>query len=154
MLTPEMIRSFWYSKIDESDVSVDYAEALERCWICTKETNLKIIKLEKDGQDNDPANHVLLCNKKHWTAKWASAPIVIGWLKYNKRVAYLDSTLPLDAPENIFASNRAASFLALLQSLSSPIEGFRKAAEQQTIANRAALQIDNDKIVDVFGNPV
>jgi hypothetical protein len=35
--TKEEIVQYWYTNYNESNLNVDHSEALERCWICTRQ---------------------------------------------------------------------------------------------------------------------
>lgn len=61
------IVDYWFSKVDESGLSVDAAEAHERCWRCGCERSLErchIIPASLGGEDK-PSNLVLLCRRCH-----------------------------------------------------------------------------------------
>lgn len=63
----EEIYEYWFSRIDESDLSVDASEALERCWRCGSKRSLErchIIPRSLGGEDI-PSNYVLLCKRCH-----------------------------------------------------------------------------------------
>lgn len=65
--TKEQIIEYWVTRIDESDLSVDFSEAHERCWRCGYKTVLHrchIIPHSLGGEDS-PKNLVLLCNRCH-----------------------------------------------------------------------------------------
>lgn len=63
---PEIV-NYWFSRIDESDFSVDAAEAHERCWRCGCKRNLERCHIVPDslGGKDEPANLVLLCARYH-----------------------------------------------------------------------------------------
>ena len=65
----EEIVKYWFFEqmVDESGLSVDAAEAHERCWRCGCEYNLErchIIPASLGGKD-EPSNLVLLCHRCH-----------------------------------------------------------------------------------------
>lgn len=58
---------YWFSRIDEDELSVDAAEAHERCWRCGCERNLERCHIVPDslGGKDEPSNLVLLCKRCH-----------------------------------------------------------------------------------------
>ncbi|MBP2028393.1 hypothetical protein J2Z35_002194 [Acetoanaerobium pronyense] len=61
------IVDYWFSRVDECGLSVDAAEAHERCWRCGYESRLErchIIPYSLGGTDL-PSNLVLLCPRCH-----------------------------------------------------------------------------------------
>ena len=65
--TKKEIVDYWKYKVDESDISVDWAEAEFCCWRCGCEKRLErchIIPYSLGGRD-DPSNFVLLCKRCH-----------------------------------------------------------------------------------------
>lgn len=65
--TLEEAIDYWVKYQDESGLSVDWAEAEERCWRCGCERNLQrcyIVPHALGGKD-EPSNIVLLCERCH-----------------------------------------------------------------------------------------
>lgn len=65
--TLEEAIDYWVKYQDESGLSVDWAEAKERCWRCGCERNLQrcyIVPHALGGKD-EPSNIVLLCERCH-----------------------------------------------------------------------------------------
>ena len=64
----EIVRYWFFEQlVDECGLSVDAAEAHERCWRCGCEYNLErchIVPVSLGGKD-EPSNLVLLCNRCH-----------------------------------------------------------------------------------------
>ncbi len=61
------IIEYWETRVYEGNLSVDFAEAHERCWRCGCKCTLHrchIIPHSLGGKD-DPSNMVLLCNRCH-----------------------------------------------------------------------------------------
>lgn len=58
---------YWSKKVDECDLSVDWAEADTHCWRCRCEKNLERCHIIPDslGGEDDPSNIVLLCKRCH-----------------------------------------------------------------------------------------
>ncbi len=58
---------YWAQRIDESGLSVDWAEAATHCWRCGCEKNLERFHIIPDslGGKDEPANIVLLCKRCH-----------------------------------------------------------------------------------------
>lgn len=88
---PEEIVQYWNSHIDESELSVDFKEAHERCWRCGYKRKLErchIIPRSLRGEDI-PSNFVLLCKKCHLENPNISDPdIMWDWLKAYKASIY------------------------------------------------------------------
>ena len=83
---PEIV-NYWFSRIDESDFSVDAAEAHERCWRCGCKRNLERCHIVPDslGGKDEPANLVLLCARCHAENPNVTDPeIMWDWLKAYK----------------------------------------------------------------------
>ena len=82
----KQIIEYWETCQDECELSVDWAEAEERCWRCGCETNRKldrchIIPHALGGKD-EPANFVLLCKRCHAEGPNVSDPeIMWDWIK-------------------------------------------------------------------------
>lgn len=87
----EKLYEYWFSKIDESELSVDALEALNRCWRCGYERKLErchIIPRSLGGEDN-PSNFVLLCKRCHSENPNVNDPeIMWDWLKAYKETLY------------------------------------------------------------------
>jgi len=69
----EAIRDYWFGVYDETDMNVDWCDALDRCWRCTGQPggNLDrchIIPNALDGTAT-PENLVLLCRRCHEEAR-------------------------------------------------------------------------------------
>ena len=58
---------YGFRRVDESELSVDAAEAHERCWRCGCERNLERCHIVPDslGGKDEPSNLVLLCKRCH-----------------------------------------------------------------------------------------
>lgn len=58
---------YWSKIIDESELSIDFSEADERCWRCAYKSNLHRCHIIPDslGGVDAPYNLVLLCNRCH-----------------------------------------------------------------------------------------
>lgn len=58
---------YWSKRVNESDLSVDWAEADTHCWRCGCEKNLERCHIVPDslGGEDDPSNIVLLCKRCH-----------------------------------------------------------------------------------------
>lgn len=65
--TKEAIISYWAKHQDECGLSVDWAEAGERCWRCGCERSLDRCHIIPDslGGKDEPENLVLLCMRCH-----------------------------------------------------------------------------------------
>jgi hypothetical protein len=63
----EDIVAYWFSRVDESGLSVDASEAHERCWRCGCEKRLERCHIipESLGGKDEPSNLVLLCKRCH-----------------------------------------------------------------------------------------
>lgn len=89
--TKEEICKYWFSRIDESELSVDASEALERCWRCGSERSLErchIIPRSLGGEDV-PSNYVLLCKRCHLeNPNVDDTEIMWDWLKAYKEQYY------------------------------------------------------------------
>ncbi|MCT1796902.1 HNH endonuclease [Helcococcus kunzii] len=87
----EEIYEYWFSKIDESELSVDASEALNRCWRCGYERKLErcqIIPRSLGGEDTS-SNFVLLCKRCHSENPNVNDPeIMWDWLKAYKETLY------------------------------------------------------------------
>lgn len=82
----EDIVNYWFFEklIEESGLSVDAAEAHERCWRCGCEKNLErchIVPASLGGKD-EPSNLVLLCKRCHIDNPNITDPeIMWDWLR-------------------------------------------------------------------------
>ena len=87
----EDIIGYWQSRICESNLSVDWSEAHERCWRCGYKSKLErchIIPASLAGEDA-PSNFVLLCKRCHIENPNVSNPkIMWDWLKAYKTPFY------------------------------------------------------------------
>ncbi|MGT2932943.1 HNH endonuclease [Streptococcus catagoni] len=85
------IVDYWSLRIDESNLSVDWSEASERCWRCAHKTKLQrchIIPHASGGEDS-PSNLVLLCKRCHLENPNVTDPeIMWDWLKAYKVTFY------------------------------------------------------------------
>jgi hypothetical protein len=81
------IVSYWETKVDEGDLSIDFSEAHERCWRCGYKKTLErchIVPHSLGGKDI-PSNYVLLCKRCHIDNPNVSDPeIMWDWLKAYK----------------------------------------------------------------------
>ncbi|EPM6851191.1 HNH endonuclease [Enterococcus hirae] len=82
--TIDEIVSYWVTKVDERDLSIDFSEAHEKCWRCGYEKKLErchIVPHSLGGKDI-PSNYVLLCKRCHIDNPNVSDPeIMWDWLK-------------------------------------------------------------------------
>lgn len=82
---------YWYSRINESDYSVDASDAHTRCWRCGYKTKLErchIIPRSLGGEDI-PSNLVLLCSRCHIeNPNIADPEIMWDWLRAYKTTFY------------------------------------------------------------------
>jgi len=80
----DAIVDYWARRVDESGLSVDWAEADTHCWRCGCEKNLvrcHIIPHALGGKD-EPANLVLLCKRCHADGPNVSDPeIMWDWIR-------------------------------------------------------------------------
>ena len=87
----EEIIQYWSVRIDESELSVDFSEAHERCWRCGYEIKLErchIIPHSLGGQDK-AENLVLLCRQCHAEGPNIADPDFFwDWLKAHKATFY------------------------------------------------------------------
>ena len=78
------IVEYWFSRIDECGLSVDAAEAHERCWRCGCKRTLErchIVPASLGGSD-DPSNLVLLCHRCHLDSPNVADPeIMWDWIR-------------------------------------------------------------------------
>ena len=76
--------NYWVKYQDESGLSVDWAEAEERCWRCGCERNLQrchIVPHALGGKD-EPSNIVLLCERCHADGPNVADPeIMWDWIR-------------------------------------------------------------------------
>ncbi|MEG6523623.1 HNH endonuclease [Desulfotomaculum sp. 1211_IL3151] len=80
----EEIVDYWFSIVDKCDLSVDAAEAYERCWRCGCEKSLERCHIipEPLGGGDKPSNLVLLCHRCHLENPNVSDPeIMWDWLR-------------------------------------------------------------------------
>lgn len=80
---PEIV-DYWVKHVDESELSVDFAEAHERCWRCGCRRRLErchIIPASLGGEDT-PSNFVILCRRCHLDNPNVADPeIMWDWLR-------------------------------------------------------------------------
>ena len=85
------IVKYWAAHVDESELSVDFSEAHERCWRCGYETKLEkchIVPYSLGGQDT-AENLILLCSMCHSEGPNIADPDFFwDWLKANKATFY------------------------------------------------------------------
>src|SRR5699024_4292664 len=78
------IVDYWFSRVDECELSVDAAEAHERCWRCGYKRGLErchIVPSSLGGSD-EPSNLVLLCKRCHLENPNVSDPeIMWDWIR-------------------------------------------------------------------------
>lgn len=105
--TKEEIVSYWVSRVDESDLSIDSCESKERCWRCATKAKLDLCHIIPDslsGKDT-PSNFVLLCKRCHREGPNVADPdIMWDWIKSYK-VSFYDTfwfLQGLDEYENIY----------------------------------------------------
>ena len=80
----EEIISYWVKYQDESDLSVDWSEADQRCWRCGNEKALERCHIIPDslGGKDAPENLVLLCKRCHAEGPNVVDPeIMWDWIK-------------------------------------------------------------------------
>lgn len=81
--TIQEIVDYWFARIDESQLSVDKAEAHERCWRSGCHRNLQRCHIIPDslGGKDEPSNLVLLCRRCHADGPNVSDPqIMWDWI--------------------------------------------------------------------------
>lgn len=87
----KQIVEYWAQHVDESDLSVDFAEAEELCWRCGCKRSLErchIIPYSLGGEDT-PSNFVLLCKRCHLdNPNVMDQEIMWDWLKAYKVSLY------------------------------------------------------------------
>lgn len=104
---PEIV-NYWAGHADESDLSVDFSEAHERCWRCGCKRRLQRCHIVPDslGGEDKPSNFVLLCARCHLDNPNVADPdIMWDWLKAYK-VPFYDTfwfTLGMQEYEKIYA---------------------------------------------------
>lgn len=106
---PEIV-NYWFSRIDESDFSVDAAEAHERCWRCGCKRHLERCHIVPDslGGKDEPSNLVLLCARCHKENPNVGDPeIMWDWLKAYKVPFYDTLWSILGLKEYHFIYNRS-----------------------------------------------
>lgn len=80
----EQIVSYWTNHEDECGLSVDFAEAHERCWRCGHERGVERCHIVPDslGGEDTPANFVLLCKRCHLdNPNVADTEVMWDWLR-------------------------------------------------------------------------
>ena len=114
--THEEICEYWFSRIDESELSVDASEALERCWRCGSKSSLErchIVPRSLGGEDI-PSNFVLLCKRCHVeNPNIADPEIMWDWLRAYKADFYdtFWSIRALEEHERIYQTKFEADIL-------------------------------------------
>ena len=85
------IVDYWAARVDECNLSIDWAEAEEYCWRCGSPKDLTrchIIPHSLGGND-EPSNYVLLCRACHEEAPNVADPeIMWDWLTAHKSPLY------------------------------------------------------------------
>jgi len=84
--TKKQIVDYWVLLEDECGLSVDWAEAEERCWRCGYEANLQRCHIipESLGGKDEPSNLVLLCPRCHIDApNVESKTFMWDWIRAN-----------------------------------------------------------------------
>ena len=84
--TKKEIVDYWEQIEDECDLSVDWAEAEERCWRCGCERRLQRCHIvpETLGGKDEPSNLVLLCERCHIDApNVESKTFMWDWIRAN-----------------------------------------------------------------------
>ncbi|MCM3749266.1 HNH endonuclease [Paenibacillus pasadenensis] len=91
MASKQQIVDYWFSIVDECDLSVDASEAHERCWRCGYKQSLErchIIPSSLGGEDT-VSNLVLLCRRCHLeNPNIANKDIMWDWLRAHKATFY------------------------------------------------------------------
>lgn len=85
------IVSYWEERIDESDLSIDFSEAHERCWRCGYKSTLQRCHIIPDSLEGEhsPCNLVLLCRRCHIEApNINNKEFFWDWLKAQKSPLY------------------------------------------------------------------
>lgn len=80
---PEIV-DYWVKHADESELSVDFAEAHERCWRCGCRRRLERCHIVPDslGGEDTPSNFVILCRRCHLDNPNVADPeIMWDWLR-------------------------------------------------------------------------
>ena len=78
------IVAYWSKHQDECGLSVDWAEAHERCWRCGCENKLERAHIIPDsiGGKDEPSNFVLLCKRCHADGPNVKDPeIMWDWIR-------------------------------------------------------------------------
>jgi hypothetical protein len=89
--TSNNIVEFWTSRIDESELSIDFADANERCWRCGYKSKLHRCHIIPDslGGEDSPSNLVLLCRRCHIEApNIQDKDFFWDWLKAQRTALY------------------------------------------------------------------
>lgn len=89
--TKKQIVDYWETRVDECELSIDWAEAEERCWRCGYEKRLQRCHIIPDclGGEDKPSNLVLLCERCHIDApNVESETFMWDWIKANKTTFY------------------------------------------------------------------
>jgi len=91
-VTKAQIVNYWASRVDESDLGVDWCDALDRCWRCAIETKrlerCHIIPKSLGGAD-DKSNLILLCKRCHREGpNVKDKNFMWEWIKKTREVFY------------------------------------------------------------------
>jgi len=89
--TKKEILNYWIGIQDECGLSVDWAEAHERCWRCGCKSNLQRCHIipESLGGKDEPSNLVLLCTRCHIDApNVESKTFMWDWIRANGTSIY------------------------------------------------------------------
>lgn len=101
--TKQQIVEYWAKNVDESELSIDFSDAAERCWRCGCKSNLERCHIIPDslGGVDSPDNLVLLCGKCHIEApNFTDKEFFWEWLKAHK-VSFYDTYWYLRGEENM-----------------------------------------------------
>ena len=89
--TRKEIVDYWFAILDESEFSVDHAEADVRCWRCGYQSILHLCHIipHSLGGNDSPDNLVLLCNRCHREAPNINdSEFFWDWLQVQKAALY------------------------------------------------------------------
>ena len=89
--TATEIVDYWSRRESECGLSVDWADAHERCWRCGRKQKLEKchIVLDRLGGSDKPENLVLLCHRCHLEQpNVADPPATWNWLRNNAVALY------------------------------------------------------------------
>ncbi len=116
--TTIQIINYWVKEVDESDLSIDFSEAHERCWRCGYKTVLHRCHIIPDslGGKDSPNNLVLLCNRCHREApNIDDFNFFWDWLKAQKESTYDTywTIRGLNEYEDVYKENVESIFIEL-----------------------------------------